>query len=306
MMSSEKVCVLQGGASPCKSGVVRAIRSGTCYAFLFLTLNLFNQTAFALQAGQAKHIPHVDQEATWNFQKYIHASASKAYAISPGGAWAWSESESSDDKAKQVALESCREQTQQKCIIYALNNKIVFDKKKWSTLWRLNKFEKDNASAFGVSRTAHFPDLVYKDAKGKTYKLSDSKGKIRLVHFWGSWCPPCIREMPELVKLQSSFKKDFGNKVEMILLQVREPFSESMLWAKKYQFDKLPLYNSAPSGENNDILTTSSGKTLYDRTIARVFPSSYVLDQKGRVLFVNHGPIHNWDEYLPLFKGVVK
>ena len=78
MMSSEKVCVLQGGASPCKPGVVRAIRSGTCYAFLFLTLNLFNQTAFALQPEQAKHIPHVDHEAKWSFQKYIHASASKA------------------------------------------------------------------------------------------------------------------------------------------------------------------------------------------------------------------------------------
>ncbi|MDH5600525.1 MAG: TlpA family protein disulfide reductase [Gammaproteobacteria bacterium] len=298
--------VLQGGASPCKQGVVRAIRSGICYAFLFLTLNLVSQPAFALQAEQAKLIPHVDEEAKWSFQKYIYASTPKAFAIAPGGAWAWSEQEVNDEAAKRVAIANCSEQTQQPCIVYALNNKIIFDKKRWSTLWQLSDFEKSNSNSFGVSRASSFPDLIFKDSKGVKQKLSDSNGKIRLVHFWGSWCPPCIREMPDLVELQNSLRKNYGNKVKMILLQVREPYSQSLHWAKKYQFDKLPLYDSAPAGENNDILQTASGKKLYDRMIARVFPSSYILDQKGRVLFVHRGPIHNWNEYLPLLKGVAK
>jgi thiol-disulfide isomerase/thioredoxin len=181
----------------------------------------------------------------------------------------------------------------------------VFDKKQWSTLWQLSDFEKKTSSDFGVSRAAYFPDLVFKDVKGKTHRISDSKGTIRLVHFWGSWCPPCIHEMPDLVKLQSSLKKKFGNKVKMILLQAREPFSQSLSWAKQFKFDKLPLYDSVPTGENSDILQTASGKKLYDRTVASVFPSSYVLDQEGRVLFVHRGPIYDWNEYLPLFKGVV-
>ena len=216
------------------------------------------------------------------------------------------ELEVNDKEAERIALENCQTQTQQTCVIYALNDKVVFDKKSWSTLWHLSKAEKATSSPFGVTRASYFPNLIFKNVKGKKYSLSDFRGKVTLVHFWGSWCPPCIREMPELLDLQKALKKNYGNKVNMILLQVREPFAESLKWAKQYQFNKLPLYDSAPSGENDDILQTVTGKKLQDRMIARVFPSSYVLDQKGRVLFAHRGPISNWTEYLPFFKSVVE
>ncbi|MDP1896768.1 MAG: TlpA disulfide reductase family protein, partial [Sulfurimicrobium sp.] len=35
-------------------------------------------------------------------------------------------------------------------------------------------------------------------------KLSDLRGKVLLVHFWGTWCPPCRNEMPELQKLHQA------------------------------------------------------------------------------------------------------
>ena len=303
--SNVEALKLQEEYTSCKQGVARTIGKGICYAFFILSLNLFTQSAWALQNSQAKDIPHVDEEAKFSFIQYINASASKAYAISPGGAWAWVEGEANDKKAESAALQNCREQTAQRCIVYALNNKIVFDKKKWAGLWELTDFEKANSSSFGVSRAAYFPDLIYKDVKGNPQKLSDSNGVIRLVHFWGSWCPPCIREMPELVKLQNLLAKELGNKVKIILLQVREPYSESVRWAQKFKFDKLPLFDTAATGENSDILETSSGKKIYDRTIASAFPSSYVLDQKGRVLFAHRGPITNWDEYIEFFKSSV-
>ncbi len=42
------------------------------------------------------------------------------------------------------------------------------------------------------------PDFTFKDANGKTHKLSDFKGKTILLNFWASWCPPCIKELPLL------------------------------------------------------------------------------------------------------------
>lgn len=65
-----------------------------------------------------------------------------------------------------------------------------------------------------VQRTAgsKFTDLDLKDLSGKTVKLSDyvGKGKVVLIDFWASWCAPCIREMPDLVKLYDEYKdKDF-------------------------------------------------------------------------------------------------
>jgi peroxiredoxin len=50
-------------------------------------------------------------------------------------------------------------------------------------------------------------DFSLKDLKGKNYKLSDFKGKVILLNFWATWCPPCRYEMPLLDKLYKEYKK---------------------------------------------------------------------------------------------------
>ena len=53
-----------------------------------------------------------------------------------------------------------------------------------------------------------FTDFELKDMKGNPVKLSDyvGKGKVVLIDFWASWCPPCRREMPNLVALYKEYK----------------------------------------------------------------------------------------------------
>lgn len=51
-----------------------------------------------------------------------------------------------------------------------------------------------------------FPAL--KDLRrGRVIRLSDYKGKVVLVNFWATWCPPCRAEMPDLVRLQRDYGK---------------------------------------------------------------------------------------------------
>jgi thiol-disulfide isomerase/thioredoxin len=59
-----------------------------------------------------------------------------------------------------------------------------------------------------------------KDAKGASFKLGDFFGKVMVVNFWATWCGPCRREIPELVKLHNEFR---SRGVEMIGLSTENP-----------------------------------------------------------------------------------
>lgn len=50
--------------------------------------------------------------------------------------------------------------------------------------------------------------LPVKDLDGKEIKISDFKGKVLLIDFWATWCPPCMRAMPALIDLHDELKKD--------------------------------------------------------------------------------------------------
>jgi len=52
------------------------------------------------------------------------------------------------------------------------------------------------------------PQFALKDLNGRIVRLSDYKGKVVLINFWATWCPPCRAEMPDLVKLQREHGKD--------------------------------------------------------------------------------------------------
>ena len=53
-----------------------------------------------------------------------------------------------------------------------------------------------------VAQEPRAPQFALKDVNGRTVRLSAYRGKVVLINFWATWCPPCRAEMPDLVKLQ--------------------------------------------------------------------------------------------------------
>lgn len=49
------------------------------------------------------------------------------------------------------------------------------------------------------------PDFALETLGGETFRLSEQKGRVVVVNFWATWCPPCREEIPDFIELQEKF-----------------------------------------------------------------------------------------------------
>lgn len=61
------------------------------------------------------------------------------------------------------------------------------------------------ASFIPVDPPQALSPLSFEDANGKSRHLGEFRGRVTLVNLWASWCPPCLRELPALDRLQKTF-----------------------------------------------------------------------------------------------------
>lgn len=62
-------------------------------------------------------------------------------------------------------------------------------------------------NAAALNETMPAPDATFQGLTGVQVRLADFKGKVVLLNFWGTWCVPCLREIPELVRVSEQFQK---------------------------------------------------------------------------------------------------
>jgi thiol-disulfide isomerase/thioredoxin len=266
-------------------------------------LFLFAAPAFAAGLPDANAVPHMSEQGRVGYRQFLASTPHRAFAIAPGGAWGWVADAESPEAATEQALATCQGQGRQTCVAYAVDNTLAFDRARWVTLWGPYLRAAGAAAApTGMLRGQRLPDLAFATADGKPVKLSDFRGKVTVLHFWGSWCPPCQREMPDLARLVKRMEKN--RDVLFVLLQVREDFASASAWAKSHGAG-LPLYDSGTKNSSDDSLRLMDGGRLKDRELAKAFPSTYVLDKHGIVLFSHTGPVTGWEQYAPFLEDAV-
>ena len=109
------------------------------------------------------------------------------------------------------------------------------------------------------------PDFTVQDADHKV-SLADFRGKIVVLNFWATWCPPCVEEMPSLVQLQERFKNK-GLTVLGISVDVDGDAYHKFL--KHYKID-------VPTVRDSDQKTSN----LYG---SFKWPETYIIDRNGIV-----------------------
>ena len=75
------------------------------------------------------------------------------------------------------------------------------------------------------------PDFLLPTLDGKTVRLSDLRGKGVVINFWATWCPPCRKEMPQLVAAYQRYRNDG---LEVVAVNVGEPEDRVRQFAEEF------------------------------------------------------------------------
>ena len=276
--------------------------SGLAMAVLGTVWVASSVPAWSADLGDGAAVPHVNASGIAGYQAFTAAEPHRAFAIAPGGTWAWVSGRTSTEAAEAEALNACRQDTEQPCQLYATDDQMVFDEASWVASWNLHfNAEQVSAAPLGTGRGNRFPDIALTAPDGRAVTLSDLKGKPVFLHFWGSWCPPCQAEFADLQKLHDALADD--NAVAFVLVQGREPIAKSRRWATKRGFT-MPLYDSGHQAQGAASFLMADGSQLSDRRLATVYPTTYVLDANGLVVFHRAGPELLWAQYESLLRRI--
>ena len=125
------------------------------------------------------------------------------------------------------------------------------------------------------------PGFTLKDKTGKSYTLKDFRGKYVVLDFWASWCGPCKRSMPRMIRLAEKHR----DSTAFVFISIDQNAED---WRKASENLNIP----EPSLIMND-----SARKAYGFHKSVSVPFYLVLDQQGRVVLRNTG-LDEIEEYL--------
>jgi len=124
------------------------------------------------------------------------------------------------------------------------------------------------------------PPIQAQDLLGKQVNIETLAGKVVLVNFWATWCPPCREEIPELLQL----KKEYKGQLEIVGISEDDDPPESVLKFARQKGMTYPIVMATP-----ELVEAYGG--------VPALPTSFLIDTQGRVVQKHSGlyPIEAYD-----------
>jgi peroxiredoxin len=122
----------------------------------------------------------------------------------------------------------------------------------------------------GLVAGSTFPDFAEKDVQGKPLSIANFKGKVVLLDFWATWCPPCVRELPNVIK---TYEKHHAQGFEIIGISLDQ--DEQKL--KSFTEEKKMAWQQYFDGKG-------WGNKLAGKYGIQSIPATFLLDGQGKII----------------------
>ena len=129
------------------------------------------------------------------------------------------------------------------------------------------------------------PDFTLATTTGELVSMSDLRGKVILLNFWGTWCGPCRMELPDFVKLYDKYNKD-GLEIVGITIRRGESIKDVAKFQEQWGLNYL-LLNDINGNEVSEVTMA------YSQAIGQMIngiPTTLVIDREGFIVNGFVGP----------------
>jgi thiol-disulfide isomerase/thioredoxin len=125
--------------------------------------------------------------------------------------------------------------------------------------------------------SSSLPEFGFPDLSDRQHSVSEWQGKVLVLNFWATWCPPCREEVPELIALQKQYS-DKGLQIVGIAIEDKEPVSEFLDFVDMN-------YPILIAGDAGLPLARQLGNTV------GAVPYTLVVDRQGRIVYSQPGQV---------------